>query len=192
MSGEHDRLNAKVRQDIAAGRDGYTAGRDMTVVYQQHDSQTAARREKRPAHDRAVIGQLIKEIADPYDLEVHPSIAMPDSSASGSALPPYIPRAHDRALRRIVKMAQKRSAMAVLVGGSSTGKPVLAGKRYVHSPASGGYGIRLVQRVPRLCGQHSKRSLLPHEQSFGLMKLNFILTLGLEDSGNASLQVCGT
>lgn len=115
MSGEQDRLNPAVRQDITAGRDGYTAGRDMTVIYQHRDSQASAWHEKRPGRDRAIIGQLIKEIADPHDLEIHPSIDMPDSSASGAALPPYIPRAHDHALLKLVKMAHKRSVMAVLV-----------------------------------------------------------------------------
>ena len=94
----------------------------MTVIYQHRDSQASAWHEKRPGRDRAIIGQLIKEIADPHDLEIHPSIDMPDSSASGAALPPYIPRAHDHALLKLVKMAHKRSVMAVLVGGSSTGK----------------------------------------------------------------------
>ena len=122
MSGKQDRLDAAVRQDIAAGRDGYTAGRDVTVVFQDRDSQASALHEKRPDRDREIIGQLIKGIADPRDLEIHPSIDMPDSSASGSALPPYIPRAHDRVLLKLAKMAQKRSVMAVLVGGSSTGK----------------------------------------------------------------------
>jgi hypothetical protein len=122
VSGEQDRLDAAVRQDITAGRDGYTSGRDMTVIYQHRDSQTSEWHEKRPGRNRAIIGQLIKEIADPHDLEIHPSIDMPDSSASGAALPPYIPRAHDRVLLKLVKMAQKRSVMAVLVGGSSTGK----------------------------------------------------------------------
>ena len=122
MSGEQDRLDAAVRQEIAAGRDGYTAGRDMTVIYQHRDNRASALHEKRRGRDRAIIGQLITEITDPHDLEIHPSIDVPDSSAPGSVLPPYIPRTHDRVLRKLVKMAHKRSVMAVLVGGSSTGK----------------------------------------------------------------------
>ena len=192
MSGEQDRLDAAVRQEIAAGRDGYTAGRDMTVIYQHRDNRASALHEKRRGRDRAIIGQLITEITDPHDLEIHPSIDVPDSSAPGSVLLPYIPRTHDRVLRKLVKMAIKEALWPYWLEDHRPGRPVLAGKRYVHSPGDGGYGTRSAQRVQRRCGRHSKTSLLGHEQSFGFMKLNFTLTLNQEGWGNGQLQVCGT
>ncbi|MGY4907727.1 transcriptional regulator [Streptomyces sp. 900116325] len=73
---------------------------------------------------------------DPLDLEVHPAVLMPagglvaegggnGSGARGTsnALPAYVRRAHDDALAALVEAAiGGRSQMAVLVGGSSTGK----------------------------------------------------------------------
>ncbi|MFI8931492.1 helix-turn-helix domain-containing protein [Streptomyces sp. NPDC053474] len=59
---------------------------------------------------------------DPLDLEVHPALR-PASTAVGQTLPGYVPRAHDRALARVVSAAAEgTSGMAVLVGSSSTGK----------------------------------------------------------------------
>ncbi|WP_433358780.1 hypothetical protein [Streptosporangium sp. CA-115845] len=54
-----------------------------------------------------------------------PNGAAPTAAAAGlSALPAYIPRAHDAALAAVVDevQARGRSRMVVLVGGSSTGK----------------------------------------------------------------------
>jgi tetratricopeptide (TPR) repeat protein len=68
------------------------------------------------------IGQLICKIADPYDLEIHPSIDTAPDLSSGSVLSPYISRAHDSDLDRLISTAREKSVMGVLVGGSSTGK----------------------------------------------------------------------
>jgi hypothetical protein len=55
---------------------------------------------------------------DPHDLEIHPAIG-----GARDELPTYVAREHDRALAKlVVKAASGTSAMAVLVGGSSTGK----------------------------------------------------------------------
>ncbi|GII78037.1 hypothetical protein Sru01_30190 [Sphaerisporangium rufum] len=58
------------------------------------------------------------------DLGVHPAIDAGAAAAGLSALPAYIPRAHDAALAAVVDevQARGRSRMVVLVGGSSTGK----------------------------------------------------------------------
>jgi hypothetical protein len=66
------------------------------------------------------LGRPIGEV-DPLDLEVHPAI---ESGVAGlPVLPVYIEREHDRVLGEVVAAAAAgRSRVAVLVGGSSTGK----------------------------------------------------------------------
>jgi tetratricopeptide (TPR) repeat protein len=59
----------------------------------------------------------------PFDLEVHRSIVAAGGRVDPDSLPAYVARAHDDALRDVVRgAADGRSAIAVLVGGSSTGK----------------------------------------------------------------------
>ncbi|WP_156045618.1 hypothetical protein [Herbidospora cretacea] len=74
-------------------------------------------------------GRLLAEVTDPFEhqLEIHRAIDA-DLTASAAkpdlaALPAYVPRAHDRALAEVVaQAADGGSRIAVLVGGSSTGK----------------------------------------------------------------------
>ena len=68
-------------------------------------------------------GVPLGEVTDPFALEVHRP-ALPDQEQAGLPdLPPYLLREHDAALARIVTgAAQGCSQIAVLVGGSSTGK----------------------------------------------------------------------
>ena len=69
------------------------------------------------------IGWLLDEMADPFALEVHRPVQPRPQQAGLPDLPSYLPREHDAALARIVTAAaQGRSQIAVLVGGSSTGK----------------------------------------------------------------------
>ncbi|MER5514264.1 hypothetical protein [Streptomyces sp. NPDC002763] len=71
------------------------------------------------------MGRAIREYTDPFALEVHQSIDLPQTSPHPTlpALPVYAPRDHDRKLRRIVdEVVAGTSRMAILVGGSSTGK----------------------------------------------------------------------
>ena len=77
-----------------------------------------------PARATPSLGRPIRELTDPFALEVHRAI---DVAAGREAplpeLPPYIERHHDRRLQGIVEQAIKgRSVAAVLVGESSTGK----------------------------------------------------------------------
>ncbi|MER7469590.1 hypothetical protein [Micromonospora sp. NPDC000018] len=59
----------------------------------------------------------------PLMLEVHRAIDVPGHGGRLSLLPPYVSRAHDAQLRQVVDAAAGgASRMAVLVGGSSTGK----------------------------------------------------------------------
>lgn len=78
--------------------------------------------ERASKDNSARFGRPLAEIINPFELEVHRSISI--ANASGlPALPPYVPRAHDRQLAEIVQRAiDGESAMAVLVAGSSAGK----------------------------------------------------------------------
>ena len=70
-------------------------------------------------------GKPIAEWTDPFDLEVHRAIEAtptPDGTPA-PLLPPYISREHDARLSESVQAAvDARSTIAMLVGGSSTGK----------------------------------------------------------------------
>jgi len=68
-------------------------------------------------------GWPLAEVADPFALEVHRPVE-PDVPHPGlPVLPVYVPRGHDTALAEVVSAAAAgASGIAVLVGGSSTGK----------------------------------------------------------------------
>jgi tetratricopeptide (TPR) repeat protein len=68
----------------------------------------------------APAGRSVREWTDPFALEIHPAIHGADPA---DVLPRYVPREHDAELGRVVADAvDGRSAIRVLVGGSSTGK----------------------------------------------------------------------
>jgi hypothetical protein len=69
------------------------------------------------------VGWPLAAVRDPFALEVHRPVE-PDVWQHGlSALPAYLPREHDAALAEVVAAAAAGiSGIAVLVGGSSTGK----------------------------------------------------------------------
>ncbi len=70
-----------------------------------------------------VAGRPLGEVRDPFALEVHRPVQPEDPKPGLSELPAYVPRDHDAELARVVRAAAGgRSAIAVLVGGSSTGK----------------------------------------------------------------------
>ncbi|MEU9737431.1 hypothetical protein [Streptomyces sp. NPDC048002] len=74
------------------------------------------------------VGRLISEYADDdrlvlEDLEVHPALDAGGAHGRFGVLPTYIRRDHDRRVDEVVAVAEGgRSGIAVLVGGSSTGK----------------------------------------------------------------------
>jgi uncharacterized protein YidB (DUF937 family) len=77
----------------------------------------------RPAEASAVAGRPLDEATDPFALEVHRPVQAEDSQPGLPELPPYVPRDHDAELGLVVRTAAEgRSGIAVLVGGSSTGK----------------------------------------------------------------------
>jgi hypothetical protein len=68
-------------------------------------------------------GRLISELDDPFALEVHRPVKVDSGDRELPLLPPYVRRGHDEELAAVVaEAAGGRSAMTVLVGGSSTGK----------------------------------------------------------------------
>ena len=70
-----------------------------------------------------VAGRPLEEVTDPFVLEVHRPVQPEDAPPGLPVLPPYVPREHDQVLGQVVRAAADgRSGIAVLVGGSSTGK----------------------------------------------------------------------
>jgi hypothetical protein len=78
---------------------------------------------KQPLPAAPVAGRPLAEVADPFVLEVHRPVVPEDAPPGLPVLPPYVPREHDQVLGQVVAAAAGgRSGIAVLVGGSSTGK----------------------------------------------------------------------
>ena len=68
-------------------------------------------------------GWPLAEVTDPFALEVHRPVQPEDPQPGLPVLPAYVPRDHDAELGSVVRAAAEgRSGIAVLVGGSSTGK----------------------------------------------------------------------
>jgi len=68
-------------------------------------------------------GRPLTEVTDPFALEVHRPVQAEGPQRDLPTLPPYIAREHDVKLARVTEAAKDgRSGIAVLVGGSSTGK----------------------------------------------------------------------
>jgi hypothetical protein len=68
-------------------------------------------------------GRPLEEVTDPFALEVHRPVQSDDAPSGLPVLPPYMLREHDQMLGQVVRAAADgRSGIAVLVGGSSTGK----------------------------------------------------------------------
>ncbi|WP_405144334.1 hypothetical protein OG589_41535 [Sphaerisporangium sp. NBC_01403] len=75
-----------------------------------------------PVQEVPPLGWPIAELR-PADLEVHPAITVGEAAHEVGELPLYLPRRHDARLAEIVDGVRGgNSAIAVLVGGSSTGK----------------------------------------------------------------------
>ena len=71
----------------------------------------------------APAGRPLAEVADPFALEVHRPVQTDDPQPGLPELPAYVPREHDAELGSVVRAAaDDSSGIAVLVGGSSTGK----------------------------------------------------------------------
>jgi hypothetical protein len=68
-------------------------------------------------------GWLLTDVTDPFALEVHRPVRLETSQQGLPALPAYLRREHDVKLEQVIAAATRGcSGIAVLVGGSSTGK----------------------------------------------------------------------
>jgi hypothetical protein len=77
----------------------------------------------RPVSGVTVAGRPLEEVTDPFVLEVHRPVEPDVPQPELPVLPVYVPRDHDVALAEVVTAAAAgTSGIAVLVGGSSTGK----------------------------------------------------------------------
>ena len=89
----------------------------LLQVWEQLVGADTARRPARSAPGQPIAG------LDPFVLEVHRLVEADSGAEALPALPPYARRAHDEALAAVVAAAAGgQSQLAVLVGGSSTGK----------------------------------------------------------------------
>ena len=76
-----------------------------------------------PGRAAGPVGWPLAEVGDPFALEVHRPVQPEDSPPGLPVLPAYVPRDHDAELGSVVRAAADGSSgIAVLVGGSSTGK----------------------------------------------------------------------
>ena len=76
-----------------------------------------------PCSSMTPAGRPLEEVTDPFALEVHRPVQLEGPQPGLRELPAYVPREHDAALEQVVRAATEgRSGIAVLVGGSSTGK----------------------------------------------------------------------
>jgi hypothetical protein len=128
------------RQDVSAGGDAYVAGRDLHAQIQVSRPQAAQfgdgntqvnlviggdREAPQSAGSMASgpAGRLLADVTDPFGLEVHRAVESDDLPSGVGPLPEYVRRGHDGQLAQVVRTAAGgTSGVAVLVGGSSTGK----------------------------------------------------------------------
>lgn len=111
-------------EGVLSGRLGYPV--DLSAAVQERRSVRQRRRSptKSVGDSKRQVPPLLRSLAelDPFDLEVHRSIEA-EVYVQLPALPRYVPRDHDVQLRRVVREAAEGSSrLAVLVGGSLTGK----------------------------------------------------------------------
>jgi hypothetical protein len=71
----------------------------------------------------AAAGRPLARVTDPFALEVHRPVQAGNGQSGLPVLPTYVPREHDHQLAKVARAAADgASGIAVLVGGSSTGK----------------------------------------------------------------------
>ncbi|MCX3290639.1 tetratricopeptide repeat protein [Streptomyces sp. NEAU-H22] len=101
---------------ILAAADGDPPGAGMESAHARRHSAPGATPTERP-------GRPVEMFTDPFALEVHHALDGGEHAHGLEVLPHYVERAHDRRLAGVVGRATAgQSAIAVLVGGSSTGK----------------------------------------------------------------------
>jgi hypothetical protein len=110
-----------VRQDLSPDGDAYAAGRDLHINnYYPGGARGAGQVAGLPD---GVAGRLLADVTDAFALEVHRPVEVGEVMPGLDLLPAYVPRGHDRVLGDVARAAAGGlSGLAVLVGGSSTGK----------------------------------------------------------------------
>lgn len=64
----------------------------------------------RPGSDVTAPGRSLKEMIDPFVLEVHWPVEPEDAPLGLPVLPPYVPREHDQVLGQVVRAAAATSS----------------------------------------------------------------------------------
>ncbi|MDG4834183.1 hypothetical protein O7627_33500 [Solwaraspora sp. WMMD1047] len=116
LASQQDTVSVAVVLARAAGR------QQVAPVAEQVRQLWVAAATVQPAPLQDRLGEPV-DACDPLVLGVHPAIQVTGIGA-GDLLPGYVPRAHDARLRTILDdlLADGRSRLVTLVGGSSTGK----------------------------------------------------------------------
>ena len=87
-------------------------------------------------------GRLLEQVTDPFAVEVHRVIDIRSEVTGLPVLPAYVRREHDVRLEEIVRAAADgRSGIAVLAGGSSTGKTRACWEALTMLRESGGWRL---------------------------------------------------
>ena len=104
-------------------RDALMAAVGLGLPAQREDRGSAEDKAWGTSQPVTASGWLLTGVTDPFALEVHRPVQVDDPPPALPALPTYVPREHDRALAETVQAAAAGSSgIAVLVGGSLTGK----------------------------------------------------------------------
>jgi len=115
----HDRTHLQGQEHSADLTRLATGQQTMLAILDRLDQQAPQTSARPPTP----LGRLVNELTDPFALEVHRAIDLPNRTTPLPDLPTYIQRDHDWQLQAIAKRAADgHSATVVLVGGSSTGK----------------------------------------------------------------------
>lgn len=117
------------RQEVQVGRDGYVAGRDITVIQYPPGAHgvdgvvspqrvSSAKQSAASGPDGQPKAVRVRD-ARPRDLGVHAAIKV---SGTATDMPVYVPRDIDPALRAGLELRGDHGCFILLVGGSSAGK----------------------------------------------------------------------
>jgi uncharacterized protein YidB (DUF937 family) len=118
------RLEAEEPPMLVQIRSEAFSARMISVMHAIERHTAALTEDERQSPDVRAAGRLLTEVTNPFALEVHRPVQVDGQPPGLSALPTYVSREHDQELAEVVQAAANEGAsgLAVLVGGSSTGK----------------------------------------------------------------------
>ena len=117
------RVEAAGAQGVQVGDHGIQVNKFIETYIETQIIQPSFAPLAQPGSSAEVAGWPLDEVTDPFTLEVHRPVQPENLQAELPMLPVYVRREHDLELTRIVRVAARGSSgIAVLVGGSSTGK----------------------------------------------------------------------